>query len=162
MRLHNLSVLLIICQFFIRDFKIRFFFGIIQLSGEQMHGKNEMKVEGENMSEEINLSGHVQIADEVIANIASTATLEAEGVVDMAGYFTGDIAGKLRGKKSAKGVALLVEEGKVHISVDIVVRSGVKIQTVAGDVQQKVKNAIETMTGYTADEVNVNVIGLVA
>ena len=119
-------------------------------------------MEGENMSEDTKLSGHVQIADEVIANIASTAVLEAEGVAGMAGYFTGDIAGKLGRKRQAKGVALRVEEGNVFISVDIVVRSGVKIQDVAKDVQQKVKNAIETMTGYTAEEVHVNVTGLVA
>ena len=100
------------------------------------------------------LAGQVQIADEVIAAIASAAALEAEGVAGMASNF--------RRKKQNKGVAVRVEDGKVRISVDISVVSGVKIQSVASDVQQKVKTAIETMTGYTAVEVNVNVTGLVA
>ena len=123
------------------------------------------------MPENLNIptgpTGQVQIADEVIASIASTAVLEAEGVAGMAGNLgmasnLGDIAGKLRGKKSARGVALRIENGYVQVSVEIVVHSGVKIQDVAADVQQKVKNAIETMTGFTAREVNVHVMGLVA
>jgi len=120
------------------------------------------------MSEIINPSatdhpaGHVHIADEVIASIASTAVLEADGVAGMASHFTGDIAGRLSRKKPARGVALKMDNGKVHVSVEIVVNSGVKIQDVAKDVQQKVKNAIETMTGFTACEVCVHVTGLVA
>ena len=108
------------------------------------------------------LSGQIQIADEVIAAIASTAVLEADGVAGMAGYFSGDIAGKLSRKKNAKGVTLRMEDGKVYISVEIVAKSGVILQDVAKDVQQKVKTAIETMTGFTANEVNVHITGLVA
>ena len=107
-------------------------------------------------------SGQVQIAGDVIASIARTAVLEAEGVAGMAGYFTGDLAGRLSRKKPSKGVAIKVTDGDVNITVEIVVKSGTKIQSVAKDVQQKVKNAIETMTGFTANEVNVFVSGLVA
>lgn len=107
-------------------------------------------------------TGQMKIADEVIASIASTAVLEAEGVAGMAGHFTGDIAGKLSRKRPAKGVTLQTEQGKLQISVAILVHGGVKIQEVAKDVQQKVKNAIETMTGFTAEEVNVHIAGLVA
>jgi len=114
------------------------------------------------MSESVNPAGQIQVADEVIATIASTAVLEAEGVAGMGGYFAGDITSKLSRKKPSKGVTLRVEDGKVYISVDILVRSGTKMQAVAQDVQQKVKTAIETMTGFTADEVNVNITGLVA
>jgi uncharacterized alkaline shock family protein YloU len=109
-----------------------------------------------------NLAGEVKIADDVLANIASTAVLEAEGVAGMAGQFTGEFAGMLR-KKQAKGVRLQVEEGQgtIKVSVDIMIKSGEKIQNVALDVQKKIKDAMETMTGYEANEVNVQVIGLV-
>lgn len=113
------------------------------------------------MSEKVNLTGQVQITEEVVASIASTAVLEAEGVAGMASHFTGDLAGRLSRKKPAKGVALQIKDGNVKISVEIVTRSGAKIQAVARDVQEKVKNAIETMTGFTANEVNVVVAGLV-
>jgi len=122
-----------------------------------------------NMSETVSSysgsSGVVQIADEVIASIARTATLEAEGVAGMASianYFTGDIAGKISRKKPTKGVTIQVTNGNVKISVQIIVNSGVAIQSVAKDVQQKIQSAIETMTSYTASEINVFVSGLVA
>lgn len=107
-------------------------------------------------------SGVVHIADEVIASIARTAALETEGVASMVSHFTGDIAGKISRKKPARGVALQVTDENVKITVQIMVRSGSTIQTVAKDVQQKIKSAIETMTNYTASEVNVFVSGLVA
>ena len=117
------------------------------------------------MSDNTASSGQLRIADEVIASIASTAVLEAEGVAGLAGYlpnWSGDIKGKLSRKRSAKSVTLQINEGKVRVSVAIVVHSGVKIQAVAKDVQQRVKNAVETMTGFDADEVNVHVAGLLA
>ena len=111
---------------------------------------------------EISSSGQIQIADEVIANIASTAVLEAEGVAGMPGHFTGDIVARLGRKRHAKGVSLQINDGKVQISIEVLVNSGVKIQDVAKDVQQKVKTAIETMTGFVAEKINVRVTGLVA
>ena len=105
------------------------------------------------------LLGKVKIADEVLANIAGTAVLEAEGVVAMSNQM--DFAGRLRGKAS-KGVNLSVQDEHVQISIGIVVKSGVKIQDVALDVQQRVKTAIETMTGFNVSEVNIQVVGLVA
>ena len=107
------------------------------------------------MAEMITPSGQVQIADEVIAQIASVAVQEVEGVTGMAGQ-------RISRKKPAKGVTLRVENGKVCITVEIAVKSGTKIQEVATEVQKKVKSAIETMTNFTVQEVCVNVTGLVA
>ena len=112
------------------------------------------------MSENTNLTGQVKIADEVIASIASTAVLESDGVAGLGGL--NDLTGRLRGKAAKKGVSLTTDGQNVQITVGITVKSGVKIQDVALDVQQKVKTAIETMTGFTAIEVNVQVVGLVA
>jgi len=106
-----------------------------------------------------NTNGKVKIADEVLANIAGTAVLEAEGVAGMSNQM--DFAGRLRGKTS-KGINLSVNEEEVQITISIVVKTGVKIQEVALDVQQKVKNAIETMTGFAVTEVNIQVVGLAA
>ena len=103
------------------------------------------------MSEMIAPAGTLKIADEVISQVASTAVLEVEGIANMASHFT-----------RKKGITLKMENGRVHINVEIAVIGGTKIQDVAQNVQNKVKNAIETMTGFTVDEVNVNVTGLIA
>ena len=109
--------------------------------------------------------GKVRIADDVIASIASTAALEVEGVAGMARYFptwSGTGGGVLSRKRPAKSVTLQVSESTVQISLAIMICNGVKIQAVANDVQQRVKNAVETMTGFVAGEVNVHVAGLIA
>ncbi|MCL1998365.1 MAG: Asp23/Gls24 family envelope stress response protein [Turicibacter sp.] len=105
--------------------------------------------------------GQVKIADDVILQIASAAVLETEGVANISGTLS-NVAGKLRGKKGKKGVSLRMENDIAKVSVDVIVTSGVKIQEVARNVQQRVKTAIETMTGLNSVEVRVNIIGLVA
>ena len=100
------------------------------------------------------LTGQVQIAEDVIASIASAAVLEVEGALGLTGNF--------RRKRQGRGVTLQVKEEKVRVSLDISVNSGVKIQNVARNVQEKVRVAIETMTGYKVLEVNINVNGLIA
>lgn len=104
--------------------------------------------------------GLIQIADDVIAVIAGTAALEAEGVAEMTGNFAGGIIEKLGKKNFAKGVIINVEEKKVTVDLSIMVKFNYKIHEVAIEVQKKVKNAIETMTGLSAAAVNVNVVGI--
>ncbi len=45
--------------------------------------------------------------------------------------------------------------------MDIIVNFGTKVQVVAEEVQKKVKNAVETMTGLNVAVVNVSVSGIV-
>ncbi len=106
------------------------------------------------------VSGQIQIADEVIAIIAGTAALEVEGVTGMVGNFTGGIIEKLGKKNFAKGVLVTVAENEVKIDLNLIIKFGHRIQDVSVDVQQKVKNAIETMTGLHAVEINIFVTGL--
>ena len=93
-------------------------------------------------------AGVVRIADEVIAVIAATAALETEGVV-------------MR-KHMARGVSVSVTGTTAVIGMAISVKFGKKLQAVSAEVQQRVKSAIETMTGLTVAEVNVSVSALVA
>lgn len=104
--------------------------------------------------------GQIQIADEVIAIIAGTAALEVEGVLtptDTASSFV-EFFGK---KNQSRGVKVSVDEGEAVVELDIIVEFGVKIHETAAEVQMKVKNAIETMTGLSVVCVNVNVSGVV-
>jgi uncharacterized alkaline shock family protein YloU len=93
--------------------------------------------------------GAVRIADEVIAVIAGTAAMEADGVAGLVG------AGR---KQRAKGVTVAVKEHTVAITVALCIKAGKKIQEVSREVQQRVKSAIETMTGLTVKNVHVHVV----
>ena len=105
-------------------------------------------------------SGTVLVAEEVVAIIAGTAAMEVEGVSAAAGNFTGDLAEILGKKNLSKGVRLTVNENVVVIDINIQVKFGYKIKEVSEEVQQKVKNAVETMVGLTTPEININVSGI--
>jgi uncharacterized alkaline shock family protein YloU len=102
--------------------------------------------------------GFVRIADEVLARIAGTAALEVEGVAGLAGYFQGESTPKAVRKQFAKGINVAVADNKtVTLGLTITMRMGAKLHEVAAEVQQRVKSAIETMTGLDVAEVNVSV-----
>ncbi|NLM12246.1 MAG: Asp23/Gls24 family envelope stress response protein, partial [Epulopiscium sp.] len=99
-------------------------------------------------------------ADEVIAIIAGLAATEVEGIAGMSGNFAGGIAEVLGKKNLSKGVKVEVGESEVSIDLSIVIKFGYKIPEVAANVQKKVKNAVETMTGLSVIEVNLNITGV--
>lgn len=104
--------------------------------------------------------GEVHIADEVIAIIAGMAATEVDGVAGMVGKFTGDLVELLGKKNLAKGVAVEVGEGTVSLELAIIVTFGCSIVEVTRNIQEKVKNAVETMTGLEVEEINIRVAGV--
>ena len=112
--------------------------------------------------EEIALqSNNIKIADDVVAVIAGVAVSEVEGVSEMSGGFAGGISEVLSGKKNlAKGIKVEVVDKTTKIDVNIIVEYGTRIPDVAFEIQNKVKKAVETMTGLSVTEVNVHVQGV--
>ena len=106
-------------------------------------------------------TGAIRIADDVLAVIAGAAALEADGVAGLAGYYSNDINSKAVRKHMAKGVTVNVTGGSVSFHLVISVKFGAKLQDVSREVQQRVKGAIETMTGLSVAEVNISVGTLV-
>lgn len=109
---------------------------------------------------ENNNIGTVQIADDVVAIIAGLASTEVEGVASMAGNITKEIVSKLGVKNLSKGVRVSVAEGVVSVDVAINVEYGYNVADVSVKVQEKVKSAIENMTGLSVFEVNVKIAGI--
>lgn len=106
--------------------------------------------------------GQVQIADEVIAVIASIAATEVEGVAKMSGNITSEIAGMVGMKNLSKGVKVKIDEEmeKVDINLSLIMDYGVSIPDISREVQDRVKNSIETMTGLEVSEVNIRIAGI--
>ncbi len=133
---------------------------------EEKEVKKEEKVEKEVKEEEITLtdtnqSDEIKIADDVVAVIAGVAVSEVSGVASMAGGFAGGITEVLSGKKNlAKGIKVEVGDKETKIDVNIIVEYGVRIPDVAFEIQNRVKKAVETMTGLKVLEVNVHVQGV--
>lgn len=104
--------------------------------------------------------GEVRIADEVVAIIAGLAASEVEGVASMAGNVTRDLIGKLGVKSLSKGVRVTVEEDTVYVRLAINISYGYNVPSTCEKIQEKVKTAIETMTGLTVAEVNVKIVNV--
>lgn len=104
--------------------------------------------------------GEVQIADEVVATIAGLAATEVEGVASMAGNITNELISRLGMKNLSKGVKVDVLEGVVTVSLTLNLKYNYSVVEVSGKVQEKVKNAIENMTGLEVADVNIKVAGV--
>ena len=104
--------------------------------------------------------GEVQIADEVVAIIAGLAATEVDGVDSMAGNITNELVGKLGMKNLSKGVKVEVTEEHVSVDLSLNIKYGFSIPEVCEKVQDKVKSAIENMTGLTVLDVNIKIAGV--
>lgn len=105
--------------------------------------------------------GNVKISVEVISTVAGIATNEIDGVAGMSGSIAGGIAEILGAKKNkGKGVKVEINENKAIIDLYIIVDYGVRIPEIAWEIQENVKNSVESMTGMTVEKVNIHVEGV--
>ena len=101
--------------------------------------------------------GTEQIADEVVAIIAGLAATEVEGVASMNGNITNELVGKLGMKSLSKGVKVDVLDNVVCVDLNLNLEYGYNIPEICQTVQEKVKTAIENMTGLQVSDVNISI-----
>lgn len=104
--------------------------------------------------------GTVKIADDVVAMIASLAATEIEGVSSLVGNMTNELMSKVGMKNLTKGVKVDVYDKKVKIDISLTMEYGYNIPSTCGKVQDKVKSAIENMTGLQVVDVNIRIAGV--
>lgn len=104
--------------------------------------------------------GSVKIADDVVAMIAGIAATEIEGVAAMAGNITNELMSKVGVKSLKKGVKVDVIEKVVAVDLALIMEYGYNIPATSQKVQDKVKSAIENMTGLEVSDVNIRIAGV--
>lgn len=115
---------------------------------------NDYKIQLENNR------GEIIIADEVIAVITGLAAMEVEGVASLAGNATRELISKIGIKTLSKGVKVDVLEDVVTIDAALNLKYGFNIKAASEKVQEKVKAAVENMTGLKVADVNIRVAGI--
>ena len=129
-----------------------------------LNEKTTSETENETTKNETNVDdteNGIEISNDVIAVIAGVAVSEVQGVASMSGGFAGGITEVLSGKKNmAKGIKVDKTDNKAKIDVNIIVEYGSRIPDVAFEIQNRVKKAVENMTGFQVEEVNVHVQGV--
>lgn len=107
--------------------------------------------------QEIGGIGEVQIAEEVVAIIAALAATEVDGVASMAGNITNELVSKLGAKNLSKGVKLTVLDNVVTVDLTLNIEFGKNILETSKKVQERVKTAIESMSGLEVADVNIHI-----
>lgn len=103
--------------------------------------------------------GEVSIADDLIPTIACYAALETPGIVSMTGRYA--VAEVQNRKDAEKGIAVARrDDGRLHLTLDVNVEFGYDIYETTLRLQRAVKNAVEHMTGFGVEAVDVNVRGV--
>lgn len=101
--------------------------------------------------------GEIRVVDDVVTIIAGLAATEVDGVSSMAGNITNEIVAKTGAKNLSRGVRVDVMDGIVTADLNLNIRYGYAIPEVSGNVQERVRTAIENMTGLEVGTVNVRI-----
>ena len=118
------------------------------------------KLEGNEQGDIPEEVGSVKIADEVISIVAGLAATEVAGVAGMSGGLAGGIAELLGKKNFSKGVKVIVAGKTVTVEIYDIIEYGICIPEVAIEIQEKVKEAVESMTGFEVAAVDIHVQGI--
>lgn len=104
-----------------------------------------------------NGEGTIHISDDVVAVIACLAATEVKGVSAIAGNLTNELLSKAGRKLLSKGVKVTIQSGKVKIGLAIMMEYGYNIPATCTKVQDRVKSAVENMTGLTVTDVDIRI-----
>jgi uncharacterized alkaline shock family protein YloU len=104
--------------------------------------------------------GKVEIAPEVIEVIAGIAASEVVGVSQMRGNFAAGVVERLGKKNHGKGVKVDLTDDGIVIDVFVLMKFGVSIPDVAGQIQDNIRQTLLNMTALEMKEINVHVVGV--
>ncbi|MCL6548851.1 MAG: Asp23/Gls24 family envelope stress response protein [Alicyclobacillus sp.] len=108
-------------------------------------------------------SGTIHIAEDVIQTIAGVALSEIDGVAKMGGSAVSGLAEQITGRRNlTRGVKVEFsnESQACTLTVQVVLRYGVRIPDVAAQIQEHVQASVEQYTGLRVAAVHVHVVGL--
>ncbi len=101
-----------------------------------------------------NTSSALSINVDVLKKITKLAATEVNGVIGIPNKNI-DLKGIVKSKNPFAGVKVENVNGSLEISVYIIVSKDVNVKTIAQQVQENVKDKIQTMTGSAVTKVNV-------
>lgn len=104
--------------------------------------------------------GAIKVADEVLSIVAGLAASEVNGVYGMSGGIREGLTDMLGKQNFSKGIKVYTEGRTVKVEVHVIIAYGYNIPDVAIKLQEKVKEAVENMTGYEVTGVDIHVEGV--
>jgi uncharacterized alkaline shock family protein YloU len=105
--------------------------------------------------------GRVEISSRAIATIVANAVCQCYGVVGMAPRNLRDsVVQVLKTEDQYKGIEVQISPSEITIDLYVVIEYGTRIATVARNIMESVKYAVEHAVGLPVAAVNVHIQGL--
>lgn len=109
-----------------------------------------------------NEAGDIRVSEKVIASVAKTAVVEVEGVVGIADeeLKINSIIDKYlnMNKKGEAGIKVDVKDNaELSLEIHVVLKYGANLIDIAKNIQEKVKDAVESIVGMHVIDVDVHV-----
>ncbi|MEI7640507.1 MAG: Asp23/Gls24 family envelope stress response protein [bacterium] len=101
-------------------------------------------------------AGNIKLSEEAIANISAIAAKSVDGVVDIDSGTVGTLAEAL-GIKLTRGIKVDMTNTTVSIDINLVLSFGCDITETGCAVQEKIREAVENMTGLIVGKININI-----
>ncbi len=115
------------------------------------HGEIEEEIpmaENKRYITQVQENGNVMISEDVVATIVANAALEVEGIESL----------HTRKSWSGKNMKIAIaDDNSLTIDCNVIVKFGYSVIDVAKNAQSAITSAVESMTGVTVTQTNVNV-----
>lgn len=109
---------------------------------------------------QMNRDGEVRIANDVISVIAGMALCEIPGIY-IDNRLPESFIDKSNAKNITKAIRIDVQDGVVSVGITVSIEYGKNISELCCEVQDKIKAAVQTMTGLSVSRVDVTVADLI-
>ena len=109
------------------------------------------------------LGGSIIYSEAVLASIVGIAVTENGGVFELSSNNLGDSISKILGKPDIKrGVEVLQgkQDGTIKITLHVLAIYGNNLLSVAKNIRNGVRSAIESMSGLKVEEITVHIDGI--
>lgn len=107
------------------------------------------------------IHGTIQIANDVLADLAGFAALESYGIVGMASPSLRDgVAQLLSRDKLRKGVQISNEEDGVRVDLYVVIEHGTNLSEISHNLKSRVHYVLTTIADVKVSSVEVHVQGI--
>lgn len=106
-------------------------------------------------------TGSLKISEDVLATIAGNATREIKGVAGLSLRPIPESFSLFHKKSKGKAIRLEIKDGEAVIDIFVSLYNGVKIPDTSEQIQARVKETVQNMTGITVSKVNVHISGLI-
>ena len=102
---------------------------------------------------------NLKISEDVVASIATIAAKEVEGVAELA-VAPANLKGLFKSKPIKTSVEVDLNDGVAIIDIYLKIKYGAKVQPVSSEIQKKVKDSVQNMTGIAVSKVNIHISGI--